>query len=304
MAKRVSRAAAKAESVKTPAERPEYQTMRTLHGRRSGDQLLRPIVPRKRLGDLALEASVEAVAKTVIEERRCLDKLSGAGLSACSVIGLFGPSGWGKTSLAAAIADALDQPCFAVRHGAVISSYLGDTADNLERLVEGLKGAPCVLLLDEFDSFGQSRKKDDVGEMRRVCNSLLQMMEAIPPNVLLMVASNLADYLDSAVWRRLQTVIHVGPRNWDYFTDPWGAHIRAVFVDALQGRLRGTATIETWIDSLVSQRASPADAERMGLAIARHVTIHGDGGEGCLKAWDLLQESEYWRRSLTQHERT
>ena len=303
MAKRVKADDAKAKSSETPqSQLQEYMHMEQLRSRRSSDRLLRLLPAKKRLDQLVLEPSVLGMARTVIEERRATQKLSGAGLAATSVVGLFGPSGWGKTSLAAAIADALGQPCFAVRHGAVISSYLGDTADNLERLVEGVQGAPMVLLIDEFDSFAQSRKRDDIGEMRRVCNSLLQMMEALPPNVLLIVCSNLADYLDSAIWRRLQTVIQVGPRDLDFYTETWSQQVRDVFLAALQGRVRDTETIEGWTrEVLLSEKSSPADAERIGLAMARYVTIHGDKYllEDLASAWRLVMDAEYWRRRFT-----
>lgn len=298
MAKRV-KADAKAEGSENPkSQLQEYIHLEQLRSRRSSDQLLKLLPAKKRLEQLVLEPNVLGTARMLIAERRAAQKLSGAGLAATSVIGLFGPSGWGKTSLAAAIADALGQPCFAVRHGAVISSYLGDTADNLERLVEGVQGAPMVLLIDEFDSFGQSRKKDDIGEMRRVCNSLLQMMEALPPNVLLIVCSNLADYLDSAVWRRLQTVIQVGPRDLDFYSETWSQQVRDVFLAALQGRVRDTETVEGWTREVLSKKSSPADAERIGLAMARYVTIQGDKYllEDLASAWKLVMDAEYWRR--------
>ncbi|MFG1646704.1 AAA family ATPase [Amycolatopsis sp. NPDC049252] len=42
---------------------------------------------------------------------------------------------------------------------AIRSSYLGDTARNLEAVVQFAEQTPCVLLLDEFDTLGQERSQ-------------------------------------------------------------------------------------------------------------------------------------------------
>ena len=66
-----------------------------------------------------------------------------------------------------------------------------------------------VLLLDEADAIAKSRdEKNDVGELRRVVNSLLQMMDSFAgrPSILIF-ASNHTHMMDSAIWRRFDDII-------------------------------------------------------------------------------------------------
>ena len=78
---------------------------------------------------------------------------------------LQGPPGCGKTTAAEAIAGELGRPFVLVRLDAVVSSYLGETATNLRRILDYANQAPFVVLFDEFDSLGRSR--DDQSDTAR-----------------------------------------------------------------------------------------------------------------------------------------
>ena len=68
---------------------------------------------------------------------------------------------------------------------------------------------PMVLLLDEADAIAKARDDaNDVGELRRVVNSLLQGLDSLAPHrSLIILASNHSHLFDSAVWRRFDDVI-------------------------------------------------------------------------------------------------
>jgi SpoVK/Ycf46/Vps4 family AAA+-type ATPase len=62
--------------------------------------------------------------------------------------------------------------------GALISSYLGDTASHLQMVFDAAQQTPMVVLFDEIDTVAKSRDDSrDVGELKRVVNSLLQAMD-------------------------------------------------------------------------------------------------------------------------------
>lgn len=48
-------------------------------------------------------------------------------------------------------------PFLLVRLDAVVSSYLGETASNLRRIMDYTAHAPFVVLFDGFDALGRSR---------------------------------------------------------------------------------------------------------------------------------------------------
>ncbi|HEX7668065.1 MAG TPA: ATP-binding protein, partial [Polyangiaceae bacterium] len=124
----------------------------------------------------------------------------------------IGPPGNGKTSLAEAIAGELSLPLLRVRYDAVIGSYLGETASRLARLFDHVRTRQCVLFFDEFDALGKERGDEhETGEIKRVVNSLLLSIDALPSYVVVIGASNHPELLDRAVWRRFQVRIELPP---------------------------------------------------------------------------------------------
>ena len=65
-----------------------------------------------------------------------------------------------------------------------------------------------VILFDEFDAIGRSR--DDAtehGEIKRVVNAFLQMLDNFHGRSLLIAATNFEQALDPALWRRFDEVV-------------------------------------------------------------------------------------------------
>jgi AAA+ superfamily predicted ATPase len=65
-----------------------------------------------------------------------------------------------------------------------------------------------VLFFDEFDAIGKERGDDhETGEIKRVVSFLLMQIDQLPSYVLTIAATNHAELLDRAVWRRFQLKI-------------------------------------------------------------------------------------------------
>jgi SpoVK/Ycf46/Vps4 family AAA+-type ATPase len=66
-----------------------------------------------------------------------------------------------------------------------------------------------VLLLDEIDAIAKNRDdRNDVGELKRVVNSLLQAMDAFTSRESIIIAASNHQYLlDPAIWRRFDEIV-------------------------------------------------------------------------------------------------
>ena len=138
------------------------------------------------------------------------DKLDSMGMPFNMSLLLYGPPGCGKTSIAYYLAHQLDLPLVTARLDTLISSLLGNTAKNLRRVFDFANRQPCVLFLDEFDAIAKARDdQHELGELKRVVNSLLQNMDTYCQHGVLVAATNHQELLDDAIWRRFQTVIEI-----------------------------------------------------------------------------------------------
>lgn len=138
------------------------------------------------------------------------DRLSEFGISNSNSMILYGPPGCGKTNCAMMIAKKLDLPIVIARLDSLISSYLGTTSKNIRSLFEYVEKMPCVLFLDEFDALAKARDdNNELGELKRVVNSLLQNIDNMSKDSVIIAATNHEKLLDSAIWRRFDYRINI-----------------------------------------------------------------------------------------------
>jgi SpoVK/Ycf46/Vps4 family AAA+-type ATPase len=161
---------------------------------------------------MVLPDSVEARFKRIEQEYTAKDRLASFGLRYKKKILLYGQPGCGKTMGAERLAWATGLPLVKVRFDALISSYFGESGVNLRAVFESASAKPCVLFLDECDFIAKSRNnQNDVGEVPRLVNTLLQLLEDFDAPGLLVAATNLDKQLDKALFRRFDDVFEVLP---------------------------------------------------------------------------------------------
>lgn len=158
------------------------------------------------LNDIILdEANLKSIVQ-LIKEQTYAEELNRYGLPLNNKILLYGSSGCGKTMTAKAIAQELGKNIFILNLSNVISSRIGETSQNIKQVFDRAAKEKAVLFLDEFDQIGKTRGNDDndVGEMRRLVNTLIQLIDYFPNNALLFCATNHAEIIDNALLRRFQ----------------------------------------------------------------------------------------------------
>ena len=180
-------------------------------GRPRGElaNLLEASYPKARLGDMILGEALARRIDRVIREQRHAAEILDHGLLPRRKLLLVGPPGTGKTLSASVLAGELGLPLLQVRLDGLITRFMGETAAKLRQIFDATSQTRGVYFFDEFDAIGSERGiANDVGEIRRVLNSFLQMIEQDDSHSIVMAATNHPRVLDRALFRRFDDILH------------------------------------------------------------------------------------------------
>lgn len=174
-------------------------------------QIVEVIPPVGSINNIVLDpltqSQIEEFTNIVVNS----SKLESKGLDIPKTLILYGQPGCGKTSIAHYISSLTGLPLVLARLDSLVSSLLGSTAKNIRKIFDYVKDFPCILLLDEFDAIAKARDdQKEIGELKRVINSLLQNIDSMPRHCVLIAATNHPELLDRAVWRRFLQKVEVG----------------------------------------------------------------------------------------------
>lgn len=153
---------------------------------------------------------VTAAVNGLLEEWSNLEALQKVGVEPARTCLIYGVPGAGKTRLALWMAAQLDIPVVLAKIDGLVSSFLGTTARNIGSLFSFVSRYRCILLLDEFDAVAKLRDDpQEVGEIKRVVNALLQNLDSREPLGFTIGITNHARLLDPAVWRRFEVQLEI-----------------------------------------------------------------------------------------------
>lgn len=156
------------------------------------------------LNDVVFDQSLSAQINDFLDEYEHREVLESYDLPVANKLFLYGQTGCGKTMTAKALANRLKKKIFIVNLSSIVSSRLGETAKNLSSLFKNVEHKKAVLFFDEFDSLGSMRDYDnnDTSEMKRVVNTILQLIDSFPKDSILIGATNQIQLIDEALLRR------------------------------------------------------------------------------------------------------
>lgn len=160
-----------------------------------------------------LTPGVRAALHQWLYEMNAAAELEAVGLKPRQRALLSGPPGCGKTTLAHHIAARLGIPLLVVQSAEVITKWIGGTGENVNKLFREARrsSGEIAIFFDEFEAMAHSRRAAETSggtEKNNIVIALLQELDRF--NGLVFAATNLAEEIDRAVWRRFQLQIEIG----------------------------------------------------------------------------------------------
>ncbi len=136
-----------------------------------------------------------------IETRHPIEKIIGAlKLKGKGTLCFYGMPGTGKTALGEHMAKSIERPLIIKKASDLVSKYVGETEQNLAAMFKEATTEKAVLLLDEADSYLQSRAMAQRSYEVTEVNEMLQQMERFEG--VFICTTNLIDRIDEAALRR------------------------------------------------------------------------------------------------------
>lgn len=234
--------------------------VRRIDGLFGWDDLVLPELVHRRLRDIAFEGRERVRVWAEPAAARLFPY--GRGLVAL----LAGPPGTGKTMAAQVIAADLGLDLLAVDLSAVVSKWVGETAQHLQQLLSSRTAQRSVLFFDEADALYAKRVEDTRDAQDRYANldssHLMTALENYTGIVLL--ASNLKASIDPAFLRRIRHVVDFPKPDQGARERIWRHAVHALF-GADQARARA---LEPALPRLARIEASGAVIKNAALSSA------------------------------------
>lgn len=243
--------------------------------------------------NLILSQETKGQLERIIREFKDADILATYNLNYKKKILLCGKPGTGKTFSVQIISSVLNIPLVYIRFDAIISSYLGETAGNLRKVFDFIENGTWIALFDEFDIIGKNRDDNhEHGEIKRVVNNFLQMLDNFKGDSILFAATNHQNMLDSAIWRRFDAVIG--------YELPDEATRKHLFERYLRP-IKRDKKINIDKAAKISQGLSPADIKMISIEAMKSAIIDA---RNSLTMDDLGTEIKHFirREKIKQHE--
>lgn len=216
---------------------------------------------------IMLSAEAGHTITQFVEDAENIGLLAAKGVASRLGMLLYGPPGTGKSLMAGHIAALLKRPLYIARLDSVISSRLGETAKNIRGIFEFVPSRNAVLFLDEMDAIAKLRDdRHELGELKRVVNTVLQGLDSLTEDVVTVGATNHPHLLDPAIWRRFPYQVEMALPDEDVRASLWQHFL-------YQGK--STSLKEVRLLARISDGLNGADIENISLA-ARRRSILGN----------------------------
>lgn len=212
--------------------------------------------------------------------------LASKGIASRLALMLSGPPGTGKTLLAGHVAAQLGRKLYVARLDSIISSMLGDTAKNIRSIFEFVEGKNAVLFLDELDAVAKMRDdRHELGELKRVVNTVIQGLDSLDESIVVVAATNHAQMLDKAIWRRFPYKIEFGMPDLDLREALWN-----YFLNIGTDQEQSASLL-----ARISEGLTGAEIEEYAFAARRRSVLGSSSIDMAILASAILDKKADWR---------
>ena len=161
--------------------------------------------------DIVLPNNLQKELSEVISEYTYKDDFISMNLLPTNKILLEWYPWCGKTMIAYILSNLLWRELKVVNLSKIVSSHLWETAWNLSNIFNRYNDGKHILFIDEFDILWRLRwdTNNEHNEMKRIVNSLLQLIDYFPSDWFLIFATNDLEIIDKALLRRMDKIVNV-----------------------------------------------------------------------------------------------
>ncbi|MCC7479187.1 AAA family ATPase [bacterium] len=198
--------------------------------------------PKLTLADMILDLETRQAADEFLRDLQAADLLQEHGLSPVRTLLLHGPPGDGKTTLAGAIALALELPLFVLRCAGLRSKWVGETQAQAAAAMRWLRKHELILFMDEADSLLLDRNRG-ASYTAEDTNALLTLLDEAPEHNYVFAATNRLEVIDPAARRRFEVTLELrapGAAELAEYFERWAKGIKGRFKVDLSAEQAGS----------------------------------------------------------------
>lgn len=171
-----------------------------------------------------LSDRVKQQIEKFVSDAMNFSQMSAQGLAVPRRLILHGPTGTGKSHVAAHIASQLNLYLYRIRLDSIVSCHAGETEKNVQKIFEFVSSYGGALEVDGLDALARDRRNtEQVSGL--LTNAVLQGLDSLDPSVVVIATTNLPSLLDPASLGRFHYNVEISLPDHEMCKSLWELYI-------------------------------------------------------------------------------